>query len=125
MLVFGIHRFQRIERDRKVQISRIEINHVIDSVGGDIFQDFFHRIAVRIDKRHAVSVLDILNDHILDQSGFTHAGFSNDVHVPAPVVLADAKRRFAVAKIGFGEQDDIVILVHNFNQSVNQPAELI
>ena len=67
MTVFRRDILHYVERQRKIQIRWIEINNVINAARRHIIQKLLGGLAVRIDKSHSMTVLDILNRHILQK----------------------------------------------------------
>ena len=109
MPVFRADLLQNVKGKGVFQIRGVDVNHVVDSACRNEFNDFFHQLAVGIDYGHATAVLNILDDHIFQGNRFAHAGFAQQVHVPAPVVGFNAKFGFLVSEIGFGESYNLVI----------------
>ena len=63
LLVFGFG-FQHIEAHRPLPIGRIKYNHIVHPIFGNMSEDVFHQIAVRVHDTDAVSVLNVLNGQI-------------------------------------------------------------
>src|SRR3990167_3616699 len=79
-----------------------------------MLQYFFHGLAMRVDKGHAIARKNILQNHILDHRCLAHAGFPDNVHVPAAVILLNAKSHFLVPEVGFCEYIDSFLIQHKF-----------
>ncbi len=62
-----------------------------------------------IEKRQALAIANVLADQRLQQSRFSGAGPSHDVHVETPVVAPDAKEAPVVPKIDSGEICDLSV----------------
>src|SRR3989344_8093280 len=112
-----------------IKISGIEIDDVVDARGWYVVEDFFNRIAVRVNKGHPVACLNILDDHVLDHGCFAHAGFSYNIDMPAAVICFNTKSDFLVAEIGSGKYVDwVFVWFHNFivlALSANQAAAVL
>ncbi len=83
-LFFGAY-LQNIESDRALGISRIEINYIVSALFGNMLQDVFYKVAVRINDANAFTVLNILYRQVFDKHGFTTTGFTNDIQMTTPV----------------------------------------
>ena len=67
--------------------------------------------AVPAPSADATTCLDILDDHIFQNRGFTHASFTNKIHMATSIVNFNSKFCFRITKIGFSKKSSF--LVHN------------
>ena len=67
---------------------------------------------MRINHGHAATGPDVVDDHVFQNRGLTHAGFPNQIHVAATVVSLDAEFFKFVAVSGLRENGDIT--THSF-----------
>ena len=66
--VFVIRRrLKHVESHRSGEVGRIEIDHIIQPLLRHKTERIFYKVAMRIDDRHALAGLDILDDHIAKQ----------------------------------------------------------
>jgi len=63
---------------------------------------------MRVKDRNTAILLDVLEDHVLQQGRLPHAGPADYVDVLAPVSLLDAKRLFLASPVG-GSDDAMAI----------------
>ena len=104
--------FHDIERDRKVLISWIKVDDIIDSIRGNSLDELLSCIAVRINKGDAMPLLDILDSQILEEVSLPHTGLTDDVHMSAPIILLDTKDALRIAEVGLGKKGNVVLCTH-------------
>ncbi len=114
MSVFRVDTLEHVESDREIRISRINIDNVIDPMRRDEIKDFFYKIAVWIDNGKPMSVLHILDHHVLQHGRFAHAGFADDVHVASPVIELNAELLLLVAEVRSRKIDNVASLFHRY-----------
>ena len=86
-------------------------NDVIDAAGGHGIQNPLYGVAVRVQKRHAAAVADVLDDHVFHKRGLAHTGLTDDVNVTSTIFGFYAEFDPFVAGICLGEICN-AILVH-------------
>jgi hypothetical protein len=91
-----------------INIRRIDIDDVVDAALGNKVENLLREFTVRVNHANAAASTNILNHHILEERGFSHAGFPNHVHMPPAVINFDAKFAVFVSKIGSPKKSDIV-----------------
>src|SRR3989304_1447752 len=108
MPLVRVNIFDRVKSNRKLNIRRIKIDHVVNPLFRNVIKELFGGIAVRIHKTNAFAGLYVLDGHIFQNRGLAHAGLSDDVHVFAPVLALYSESGSLVAKICLREICDIV-----------------
>src|SRR3989344_2362026 len=104
-----------IESDREFHIRRIKIHYIINPVGRDELDNFFSQIAVRINDSDAFAGPYILDDHIFKDSGFSHTGLPDQIHMASSVVSFDSESPMLVAESRFRKNCNWIIFVHKWN----------
>ena len=74
-------------------------------------QDISGQISVRVDEAHAIPVVDVRDDHVLDEGGFARAGLADGIHVSPAILLLDAEDGSSVPVVGHGEVGDGILIV--------------
>src|SRR5262249_47905907 len=92
------------------RIGCVEINYSVPLRCRNACGDARDKIAVRIDKGKAISTLQILERHRLQQCRFTSPGLPNYVDVRKAVFVFDAKNAIVVAKINSANLYDATAL---------------
>ena len=106
-----VDRFENIETDRIINIRRVKVDDIVDAVRGNAFDHVFGKVAVRIDDPHAMAGVNVGHHHVLDHCRLAHAGFSDNVNVPAAVVGLDPEFARSVPEIRRSERDHLVLVV--------------
>ena len=77
MPVFRINSLQDIEGDGMIQIARVKINDIINTVLRHKVQNFFGQLPVRVDDGYALAALYVMDSHILVKLRLAHAGHNS------------------------------------------------
>src|ERR1035437_697098 len=96
MLVLWVNQLEHIKTDMVIRIGRIEINHVFQTVLWYSREHSLHELAVRVNHANTLAILDVLNNHIEHQNGFTGTGFSENINMLTSVFALDAKKLVSV-----------------------------
>ena len=105
----GADLFERVERDRMIEIERREIDHVVDALFGHEIEHPLREFAVRIDDRETVTGADVVDRHGLEEVALPGTGLADHVHVAPAIVGLDAEPRLLVAEIGLAEDIDLFV----------------
>ncbi len=95
----------QVESDREFQIARVEIHEMVGSMRGNVVQQVFGQITVRVYEPDAVSQDDMLQDQIAQKGGFSRPRFSDHVYVLALVDLGNAKKLRFTPAVAFADCD--------------------
>ena len=85
---------ERIEGNGKVEITRVEVNQMICPMGRQVMQEFLREVTMGIDNGNPVALLDVLEDEVPQQSGFSRTRFPNDVSVKTRILRMDDEGDF-------------------------------
>src|SRR5665213_745562 len=80
-------------------IGSVEVEDIQEALRWDTICYPFDEITVRIDKREAVSSLEVLQRHTLQQCRFSRARLTDDVHMRKAVLPLDPEQISAASKI--------------------------
>ncbi len=85
-------------------------------------KEFLSEIAVRIDDGDTVPVVNVLDDEIAQQGGFSRSRLTDDVGVMPGVHLMDAQRDFAAPSESMSNDDGWVVCAHGARASPDSEA---
>ena len=74
-------KLEHIEPQHAIGTRRVKIDYVISSFVRNTTHDVSDVGAMRINHAHTMTLLDILSNHILHQSGLTSTGLTDDVEM--------------------------------------------
>ena len=72
---------ERVESDGELKVARMEIDEVIRTARRDAIEQFFGKVAVRVNEPDAVAGGDVLHDEIAQQRGFARSAFADQIEV--------------------------------------------
>ena len=126
LVLYGIrgHIGKQIEADGEVNITRIEIHHIIRSVRWNVVQQFLRQVSVRINQTNTMSKGDMLEDEIAQKRRFPGTRLSDDVYV-LPLVCgryAKGPRTAPVLSFPYG---DVRFIIHDSKTSRHPYAEKV
>ena len=87
--------FEQIETHRTF-LEHIKKYDVFGPIFRDSRQDRFHHVPVRIDNEHAVSLCNILKNHVGEKHTLAGAGGPYDEHVPHPILVGQVHRLYSL-----------------------------
>jgi hypothetical protein len=71
-----------------------------------VLEQLLGKVAVRINDAHAVAGFDVLDDQVLEESGFARAGLADDIDVLTGIFIVDTKRnRLAAVGVSVADVD--------------------
>jgi hypothetical protein len=82
---------EHIHANGVLKIAGIEIREVVGPLRRDVVQQFFGKVAVRVNDANTMPEGYVLDDEISKQGSLASAGLSNDVDMLALVFLGYAK----------------------------------
>ena len=99
--VFLIFRgkFKHIHTNRMLNIGRIKVNNIINSLLWHTLEQGLYSITVRIDKGKPTAITHVLEGKILKKDRFTHTGLPNYIHVAATIFIAKINSFFVASKL--------------------------
>jgi hypothetical protein len=89
---------------------------MISAFRGDVVQEFFRQVTVRINDAYSMAHGDVLDDEIAEQCGLTRARLTDDVDVLSLVFSGYAKGQRASPHFAF-PYDDVRFVVHGCKTS--------
>jgi DNA invertase Pin-like site-specific DNA recombinase len=104
--VLAAHLAQGIVAVRLRGIGRVEIDHIMPARTWDCRVHPRHQVAMWVDQGDAVAAGDVLQRHRFNEGRFARAGFPDDVDAGEPVLVPDAEKIGAVAKIDAANVSD-------------------
>ena len=84
---------ENVVADRPRQVGGVEIDELMRPAGRDQSERPLGKVAVRIEKRHASSHGEVLGNQMKERGALAGSGLSDDVKMPAAVVLGNTKIR--------------------------------
>ena len=85
------HVGERVESDGEVEVAWMEIDEVIRTTRRNAIEQFFGKVAVRVNEPDAVAGGDVLHDEIAQQRRFTRTSLADEVEVVALIGSRNAE----------------------------------
>src|SRR3989344_2906178 len=85
------HIFHNIKRHWILRVERSKVKHIVDTFFGYVLEKSFRRATVRVNEGEAIAILNILDSHVLKESGLTHAGLAYDIDMLGTIIGFDTE----------------------------------
>src|SRR5581483_7232094 len=105
-------RAEQIETDGVFRVGWIEIDDIVGTGWGNMIQQLFGEIAVRIDDADTFAGTNVLENQIAKQSRLAASGFAEAVHVVAAVSARKTERLISAPHVSLTDIDDVVFADH-------------
>ena len=73
-------------------------------------QQFFGKVAVRVNECNALAVLEMLNEQITKQCCFARSSFADDVHMVAMIARRNAERPGITPALALADDDGWLVI---------------
>ncbi len=77
---------KEIQADGEFHVRRIENDNIANAMGGYPREDLFEHVAVRVNDAHTVSILNVREDHGLEQCCFSRSRLPDDIQMAPPII---------------------------------------
>jgi hypothetical protein len=81
--------FKHVQAQAAAPCRMVQTKSHLGALFGNVLQNIFHKIAVRIDNTQTFAVADILNGHVFHEFGFTSAGAADYILVATAIIAVN------------------------------------
>ena len=114
-LILGF-KFEKIEADRRIHVTRVEIDDVVDALWRDHAEELFGGVAVGIDESETFTIGHVLIGKVFEEDGLTDTSLTYYICMATAIFGAEADGFFDAAK--FVNADEKAFL-HNVSGAVD------